>query len=134
MAMAVIEYYDRMSEVRRNGNYEQWLKFFLQAVYESAEDAVLTIDKLSVLHNENSKKIGTVGKTAPLLSQLLTYLEENPIIDIAKTSNAMGLTFNTVNSAIKRLCGLDILQQTAGNQRYKTFSYSAYLGLLREGT
>ena len=42
-----IEYNDRMSEVRRNGNYEQWIKFFLQAIYESAEDATITIDKLT---------------------------------------------------------------------------------------
>jgi Fic family protein len=41
-----IEYYDRMTEVRRTGNYEQWVKFFLLAIYESAEDATHTIDKL----------------------------------------------------------------------------------------
>lgn len=34
-----IEYYDRLTEVRNKGNYEQWVKFFLQAVLESAEDA-----------------------------------------------------------------------------------------------
>ena len=27
-----IEYYDRMMEVRRTGNYEQWIRFFLQVV------------------------------------------------------------------------------------------------------
>jgi Fic family protein len=30
-----IEYYDRMTEVRNKGNYEQWVKFFLQAILES---------------------------------------------------------------------------------------------------
>ena len=29
-----IEYYDRMTEVRTKGNYEQWIKFFLRAVAE----------------------------------------------------------------------------------------------------
>ena len=41
-----LEYYDRMMEVRRTGNYEQWIKFFLQAFVESAEDAIATIDEL----------------------------------------------------------------------------------------
>lgn len=27
-----IEYYDRLSEVRTKGNYEQWIKFFLRGV------------------------------------------------------------------------------------------------------
>ena len=34
-----IEYYDRMSEVRAKDNYEQWVKFFLLAIKESAESA-----------------------------------------------------------------------------------------------
>lgn len=28
-----VEYYDRMTEVRTKGNYEQWVKFFLQAIW-----------------------------------------------------------------------------------------------------
>ena len=29
-----VEYYDRLSEVRRSGNYEQWIFFFLQMILE----------------------------------------------------------------------------------------------------
>lgn len=45
-----IEYYDRMTEVRTKGDYEQWIKFFLQALIESAEDAIRTIEELTALH------------------------------------------------------------------------------------
>lgn len=31
------EYYSRLSEVRTKGNYEQWVKFFLRAINESAQ-------------------------------------------------------------------------------------------------
>ena len=48
-----VEYYDRMTEVRTKGNYEQWVKFFLQAIMESAEDATATIDELIALHDAN---------------------------------------------------------------------------------
>lgn len=48
-----IEYYDRMSEVRAKDNYEQWVKFFLLAIKESAEEAVDTIHKLRTLHDKN---------------------------------------------------------------------------------
>lgn len=47
-----VEYYDRMTEVRAKGNYEQWVKFFLQALIESAEDATATIDELISLHDK----------------------------------------------------------------------------------
>ena len=56
-----IEYYDRMNEVRLKGNYEQWIKFFLEAVYESALDATETINKLTILHERNIQRVETLG-------------------------------------------------------------------------
>ena len=42
-------YYDRMSEVRAKDNYEQWVKFFLLAIKESAEDAVYAVSATLIL-------------------------------------------------------------------------------------
>ncbi|MCL2748174.1 MAG: Fic family protein [Oscillospiraceae bacterium] len=129
-----IEYYDRLTEVRRNGNYEQWVKFFLQAIYESAEDATVTIDKLTVLHNNNIEVIESMGRAAKTALRLFAYLEKSPIIDIKKTSTALGISFKTISDSVKRLCDLNILRQSSGDQRNRTFSYTAYLDVLREGT
>ena len=49
-----IEYYDRMTEVRRTGDYEQWVTFFLQAFAESADDATRTVEFTSALEFKNS--------------------------------------------------------------------------------
>ena len=57
-----IEYYDRMSEVRNKDNYEQWVRFFLQAVKESAEDATEAIHKLSALHDRNEAVVKQMGR------------------------------------------------------------------------
>lgn len=129
-----IEYYDRLSEVRRNGNYEQWIKFFLQAIYESAEDATITIDKLTALHDKNIAAIEGMGRAAKTAMRLFSYLEENPIIETQKTSAALGITFKTISDSVKRLCDMGILAQSSGEQRNRTFAYTAYLDILREGT
>lgn len=129
-----IEYYDRLAEVRNKGNYEQWVKFFLQAVLESAQDAAITIDKLAALHDKNTSIISAMGRASKNSLQLLTYLEANPIIEISKTANALNMAFNTVSAAIKRLCDAGILVQSSGERRNRVFSYEAYLNLLREGT
>jgi Fic family protein len=129
-----IEYYDRMTAVRQNGNYEQWVKFFLQAVYESAEDAIVTIDKLTALHEKSAAITATFGRGAKTAARLLAYLEGNPIIEIQKTADALGTTFKTVSEAVKRLCDAGILVQYTGEQRNRTFAYEEYLGLLRDGT
>jgi hypothetical protein len=123
-----------MSEVRRGGNYEQWVKFFLTAVHECAADAVEAIDKLTALHDRNVEVIGKFGRGSLTAGKLLTYLEENPIIEVKKTADAIGATFKATNDAVRRLMDVGILVQTGGERRGRTFSYSEYLGLLKEGT
>ncbi len=129
-----VEYYDRMTEVRIKGNYEQWGKFFLQAIMESAEDAIATIDELIVLHDANVAIISKLGRAAKNVMLVFNYLESNPIIEIRKTAEALGITFNTASSAINRLVEAGILVQTSDTNRNRTFAYEAYLDILRKGT
>lgn len=129
-----VEYYDRMTEVRAKGNYEQWVKFFLQAIMESAEDATATIDELVVLHDANVAIISKLGRAAKNAMLVFNYLESNPIIEIRKTAEALGITFNTASSAVNRLVDAGILVQTTDTSRNRTFAYEAYLNILRKGT
>ena len=82
-----VEYYDRMTEVSTKGNYEQWVKFFLQAIMESAEDATATIDELIALHDNNVAMISQMGRAAKNAMLVFNYLESNPIIEIGKTAD-----------------------------------------------
>jgi Fic family protein len=109
-----VEYYDRMTEVRRTGNYEQWVKFFLEAIYESAEDATITVDKLTALHNTNAEIISGFGQSTASTMKLFAYIEENPIIEIQRTATALGMAFNTVSAAVNRLCDAEVLVTAEG--------------------
>ena len=129
-----VEYYDRMTEVRTKGNYEQWIIFFLQAIMESAGDATSTIDELITLHDTNTSVISKLGRASKNTMLVFDYLESNPIIDIGKTAEALSITFNTASSAVRRLVDAGILVQTGGGGRNRTFAYEAYLDILRKGT
>ena len=129
-----IEYYDRMTEVRNKDNYEQWVKFFLQAFYESAKDATETIDKLTTLHEKNIAVVNGFGRAAISANQVFAYLEANPIIKIRKTAEALGMAFNTVSGAVGRLVNAGILTQFNEISRNRTFAYTEYLEILRGGT
>ena len=129
-----VEYYDRMTEVRTKGNYEQWVRFFLQAIKECAEDAILTIDKLDALHQKNIAIINGLGRTTKNALLLFNYLEANPIIDIKKTSQVIGVSYNTVATQVKRFIDLGIIVQADSANRNRTFSYKEHLDILRDGT
>ena len=129
-----VEYFDRMSEVRSKGNYEQWVLFFLRAVHETAIDAIQTIDKLTALHERDVSIIQGMGRATKTAMTLLTYLEANPIIDIQRTALALGMAFNTVSGGVNRLVQVGILKQQDDAQRNRKFAYARYLDILREGT
>jgi len=131
-----LEYYDRMMEVRKNGDYEQWIKFFLQAFVESAEDAIATIDKLKALHEKNFAILltGISKRQLENAGKLFTYLEANPIIDITKTAQQLDLAYNTTSRLIGAFVKLGLLRQTNTKNKNRVYAYEEYLQILRKGT
>lgn len=129
-----IEYYDRMSEVRRTGDYEQWVRFFLEAIVESSEDAIDTIGKLASLHETNIDRLKNSGRSSANNLKLFNYLERNPIIEIGKTAEELGLSFATTSNTVKRLEAMGILIQSNESKRNRVYSYEPYIEILRRGT
>ena len=135
LKMNRIEYYDRMTQVRKTGDYEQWILFFLQALSDSAEDAIQTIDELTKIHNRNAQKFENMTKRQQANAMnFLIYLEKNPIIDIQKTAAALNLSYNTVAKSVALFVDNGILQQTEKSGRSKRYSYVDYLAVLRKDT
>lgn len=135
LKMNRVEYYDRMTQVRRTGDYEQWISFFLQAFASSAEDAINTIDSLIALHDKNIKLFAPLTKRQrATVLQVFTYLESNPIIDIQKTATGLGFSYNTVAKAVSILVKDGILKQTSKSGKTKIYSYTEYLDIFRKDT
>ena len=135
LKMNRIEYYDRMMQVRKTGDYEQWVMFFLQALSDSAGDAIQTIDALTALHNQSVAKLGAFSKRQQTnLLKLFAYIETNPIIDVQKTAAALGLSYNTVSKMVTILVDEGILLQTDKAGKAKIYSYADYLDILRKDT
>ncbi len=129
-----IEYYDRMMDVRLKGTFEQWIKFFLKALAESAEDAIATIDSLVALNERDYGKVEGVKSSFKTTVKVFEYIKRNPIIDIKKTSTELGISFNTVSKAVNNLMDIGILRQTQNANRNRCFAYEDYLAILRKDT
>lgn len=129
------EYYDRLMEVRLKGNYEQWIKFFLEAIEKSSEDSITAIKQLLNIHKLNYNKINNIkSRSKTTVLKLFKYIEENPIIDIKRTSKALGMSFNAISNGIDSLIQLNILKQVDKGKRYRIFVYENYLNILRKNT
>ena len=129
-----IEYYDRISEVRRTGNFEQWIRFFLEAVSKAASDSLEAIRQLSVLHDTNVEKLPKTTRSKDNLRAVFDYIEQYPIIDIKRTAKELEVSYNTVAAAVRKLVELGILQETTNAARNRVFAYEEHLAILRKDT
>ena len=135
LKMNRIEYYDRMTQVRKTGDYEQWIIFFLEALADSASDAIQTIDKFTVLHNNNIAKFNNLSeRQRSSVLKVFDYIENNPIIDIQKTASALNLAYNTVSKIVMLLIEKGILKESDKIGKAKIYSYYEYLNILRKDT
>lgn len=128
------EYYSHLMKVRAAGHFEQWVQFFLLALSDAAEDAIATTKALVALRQQNQALIAQSGRAAARTLKVFNYLERHPIIEIGKTAEAVGLSYNTVASAVQWLVKQGILVPTTNFKRNRVFAYESYLGVLRPST
>lgn len=107
------------------------MRSFVEAVRAAAADATASIRRLAALRERN---LARLPKNARLRA-LFDYIERRPITDIGSAAKALGVSWNTAASAIKRLESFGILRQTDPHAaRGRVFAYDEYLAILREGT
>lgn len=128
------EYYDRMMAVRNTGNYEQWVKFFLEVVTHTAKNATNKIEQLSKLIEQDRKKIADERYRSNTTKNIYELLLSQPLVTVKGLTEHFDVGFVTINNAIKQLEGLGIVVQTSRGKRNRVFSYKKYLEILEDDT
>lgn len=78
--------------------------------------------------------ISNTGRAAKTIKKVFSYLESSPMIDIKKTSEELGFSYNATANAVNKLMDKGILVQRENVQRNRVFSYEEYLNILRQDT
>lgn len=125
-----LEYYERLSAVRQNGDWEGWTSYFLRCVRIAAEDGVRTARGLhSLVSNDRQRVVGAQSATIAAV-RLMDALPVQPIVTVASVAENLEVTAPTARKAIELLESLGILKETSGKQRDRVYSYIAYMRLL----
>lgn len=127
-------YYELLDRVRRTGDWEAWLAFFLEGVQQTAEGAVSTAQRLSEMFEEDRARIEQTGRRAGSVLRVHEALKGRPILSMTETCRITGLSFPTVSSSMELLAGLGIARELTGKRRNRLFAYDRYLAILNEGT
>ena len=127
-------YYQLLNDTRHTGDWEAWLRFFLDGVREVAESAVATARSVSDTIREDRSRIGRLGRRAGSALRVHQSLVERPVGDIGRLAWRTALSAPTVAAVLRALEDLDIVREITGRQRGRIYTYERYLAVLREGT
>jgi len=125
-------YYDSLTMVRQNNDLEQWTKFFLNGVIETATDSIKTFKSIINLRQQYEEKIMTLGSRAKKAQKLLLFMFSNPIVDNKKVKKEMNISFNSANRLIKAMVDLELLREITGFSRNRLFELTEYLKLFKK--
>lgn len=122
-------YYDNLTSVRAQNNIEQWFKFFLVGIIETAKNSIETFDNILKLQKESEDKIQKLGSRANNAKLILNYLFQRPIINAKKVREVTGLSMPSVYTLLEELQKVEILTEITGSKRSKLYSFRKYIGL-----
>ncbi|HUU22223.1 MAG TPA: Fic family protein [Phycisphaerae bacterium] len=128
------EYYDRLDAVRLKGDWLGWLRFFLEGVQQTAQQAADTSGRILKLFEEDRRRIEGLGRRAGSAHRVHDLLRRHPITIIANAARRLRMTTPTVGSAIRALQQLGIVREITGRKRDRIYVYDPYVKILDEGT
>jgi Fic family protein len=128
------EYYERLQRVRTHGEWEEWLRFFLDGVLVTSRQAVETAKATLTLFDQDRLRLQGLGRPAGSALQVHDALQKRPVLTIARAADLTGLSMTTVSSSLARMSDLGIVRETTGRRRNRLFAYGPYMDLLARGT
>ena len=128
------DYYELLNAVRRTGDWEDWLDFFLEGVQETAEGAFATSQRLLQLFAADRERIQQTGRRAGSALRVHERLTSRPLQSISSVAESTALTFPTISAAMNLLVSLGIAREITGRRSDRLFAYNDYLSILSEGT
>lgn len=128
------EYYDRLTSIRENGAWEDWVKFFLKGIIEVSHEAVETAKKILQLKESCQQNISTLTTTQGNCQQLLDHLFDISFITVKEAAEFLGVSRPTAKKCIDDLVFLGILTAEPNRQRGVRYLFDSYVLLMKEGT
>lgn len=127
------EYYAKLMDVRLKGSWEEWIKFFLRAIAESAEmanTAALEIHRLHQNNRETLHKSKPTGYTVEVFNEFCL----SPIWTVQELFQKHHSSKPKIQRALDHLLKLGFLKEVSGKQRNRRYAYVEYLNILVRDT
>lgn len=125
------EYYNRLLEVSRSGDWLGWVRFFLRGLATQAADAVANSQRIVALQQRYREQLQKRKASATALA-VIEELFLNPYVTATRLRNRLDVTFPTVQGIIDRFVQDGILREVTGRQRNRIYCAEELLRVIEE--
>jgi Fic family protein len=127
-------YYEKLSYVRKTGDWESWINFFLEGAAVTATDAKKTLLAIQKVFAADDKKVSGLGRQRDSVAAVFAIFKRKPLLTIAEITGQTGFSKPTAMSAVNRLIDIGIIENVSEKKWRQFFVYSGYTELLAPDT
>lgn len=130
-----LEYYQRLDQVRTQGDFEGWITYYLRVMRDSAIDAYTRakeIEALEITLNAFIQKDSSFTKMRATASASLEFLFSQPVTGIVEMSQQLGKSYNTIQNILTIFAQHHLVSENTINKRNKLYRFEPYLALLEK--
>ena len=124
-------YYDNLIRVREKNDLQQWIKFFLVGIVETAKNSIDTFEKILLLKSEVENLALSKGSRAGAIQMVLEHLYKKPVITASIVSSITKQSLATSYSIVSDMEELGILKENTGGKRNRSYIFINYINLYR---
>ena len=127
-------YYDLLQRVRTDGDWESWVRFFLEGVEETAVQAVDLATQIRQLFATDRERLSKIGRAAGSALRVHELFQRRPMLTVAMATKKLSLSAPTVRASMQALEEAGIVRELSGKRRDRLFGYQRYLDLMASDT
>lgn len=115
-------YYELLNNIRIKGEFEEWIKFFIDGICKISENEITSNQKIVELKKNDMEKIRqfSSGNISNLLF-VYEYLLKHPFVEAKDIKNLVSVSKPTVNKLLENLMDMEILELVEDKKRYRQY-------------
>jgi Fic family protein len=124
------QYYDKLLAVSRQGDWDEWVTFFLKGIEHEAQDTCRRSQLMLQLREKYRDEFQRRNAAATLI--VIDALFSLPVLTVKKAADLLGVTFRSAQRHFDKLVEHGILREATGRERYRVYLADEILAVLQD--
>lgn len=125
------QYYQKLLDVSKEGDYNDWAKFFAEGVEQQSRDALERAREIQGLKEEYTERFREQKRPDSFI-QIIEFIFETPVFTVKDVEQNTSLSRSTADRVVKEMILEQVLEQVGNRERNKQYRCPELMKILEE--